>query len=92
MLVYYCDDVKAKDIEKYWGDRFPMMFVEECAELQLAIAKHERYSNEETLKNLKEEMRDVIMCISAYSTRLNIDPMEINGLIKEKLDKTYDEH
>lgn len=90
MFVLYGDDTKAKGIGNYWNEKFPIMCTEECAELQLAISKHERYSNPATLKNLKEEIRDALICIFGLMARFGISQDEINEMVKEKMDRIYE--
>lgn len=84
------DSEKANEIQKYWNDKFPMMCMEECAELALAISKQERYSNEETLVNLQKEMADVIICISGLCKKYGITNMDVTHYILQKTEKRYE--
>lgn len=85
-IIFVINEENADDVQKFWGDQFPMMCMEEAAELQQAISKVERYSNQpERKENLKEEIRDVIICISGLMARYDITDTDINELIVNKL-------
>lgn len=79
------------DVNGHWGDRMPMMAMEEMAELTQALSKKERnpYKYSST-KDIEEEMRDVLICIGALMNRYDISPNEIEQAIKEKLKVKYD--
>lgn len=90
---------KVHDVEKYWGDKMPMMAMEEAAELVLAISKTERdvdeyghlkYENGEAWYNLVEEMRDMFISLLALQFRYGIDNETINKAINEKLNMKKD--
>lgn len=90
---------KVHDVEKYWGDKMPMMAMEEAAELVLAISKTERdvdeyghlkYENGEAWHNLVEEMRDMFISLLALQFRYGIDNETINKAINEKLNMKKD--
>ena len=85
-IIFVMNRESADDVQKFWGDQFPMMCVEEVAEFQQAVSKLERYSNQpERKENLKEEIRDVIICIAGLMARYDISDSEINKLIVNKL-------
>ena len=89
-----------KDVAKYWNDLLPMMLMEECAELQQAVSKFERYwatevtseSRERALRgNIVKEMADVQIAMLAYCEYFGIKPEDIFKATDEKLRKKYDE-
>ena len=85
-IIFVINKESADDMQKFWGDKFPMMCMEEAAELQQAISKMERYTNQpERKEDLKEEIRDVIICISGLMARYDITDTDINELIVNKL-------
>ena len=92
------------DVAEYWGDKMPMLMMEECGELIQAVSKYERYLNTphpetdgdtindkcEVLRDsLLEEIRDVYISLEAIKHFYSIDDNEINGLIEQKLNKKY---
>lgn len=87
-----------KDVANYWNDLLPIMIMEECAELQQAVSKFERYLNCETTSESREralkgdiikEMGDVQIAMMAYCEHFGIDPKDIIKAIEEKLAKKY---
>lgn len=75
-------------IIKYWGDKMPMMCMEELAELQQAISKKER-GEENADKNLVDEIGDVYITLEILMNLYNIDPKDIAERINYKLKKNY---
>jgi NTP pyrophosphatase (non-canonical NTP hydrolase) len=89
-IIFVINEESADDVQKFWGDKFSMMCMEECAELQQAISKYERYpvsdkNSDKYRQNLKEEIRDVMICISGLMNRYYISDGEINEMIDAKL-------
>ena len=95
-------DEIAKEISEWWNELLPMMLVEECAELQKAVIKLERFercddtdSYEDRLKKeqLKDdiitEMADVIISIEAYRHWQDMDLELITRALNDKLQKRY---
>ena len=88
-----------KDVANYWNDLLPIMLVEECAELQQAVSKFERYLNAEVTSesrervlrgNIVKEMADVQIVMLAYCEYFGIKPEDIFKATDEKLRKRYD--
>lgn len=92
------------DVAEYWGNKMPMLLMEECGELIQAVSKYERYVSTphpemdgddinnkcEALRcNLIEEIRDMYISLEAIKHLYSIDDNEINGLIEKKLNKKY---
>ena len=83
---------KISGIGEYWGDKMPMMAMEECGELIQAISKCERAGLSNfvaTRNNLIEEMGDVIISIYALGDRYSITPEDICDYIDSKINKKY---
>ena len=92
-----------REVEEYWGDRMPMMAMEEAGEFIQAISKLERciyertrytydYKAEDEIdcrNNLVKEMADMIISIGALMNRYLIDDYEVEDKIHEKLRKEY---
>lgn len=88
-IIFVMNKEQADDLQKFWGDKFPMMCMTECAELQEAICKldmspYHPYQKEKK-EVLKEEIRDVIIGISGLMARYDITDTDINELIVAKL-------
>lgn len=88
-----------KDVANYWNDLLPIMLMEECAELQQAVSKFERYLNVEVTSesreralrsNITKEMADVQIAMLAYCEYFGIKPEDIFKATDEKLRKKYD--
>lgn len=62
---------RTEDAEKFWGDRTPMMVIEELGELIQAISKHERKKDSSSFDNLKEEIRDVFISLGMLINHYN---------------------
>lgn len=78
---------KIKEIIKFWGDKMPMMCMEELAELQQVISKKERGKNSN--KDIIDEMGDVYITLEILRTMYDIDEKDIDRRIDEKLNKKY---
>lgn len=76
-------------IAKFWGDKMPMMAMEECGELIQAISKFERDASDEHRENLEKEMADVLISIGALAKHYDIDIPGIMEDIKLKTEKKY---
>ena len=97
-------DSRISDVEKYWKDFVPLMVSEEAGELLQSISKYERFltkkyqedpdyigSDEEDvlMSNMEKEIADLFIIIGAYIKRRNLDDMQIEIYIDEKLNKKY---
>lgn len=89
-IIFVVNEEAADKVQKFWDTNFSMMCMEECAELQQAIAKQKRFRSTETSQNLKEEIRDVMICISGLMKRYGISDGEINEMIASKLKENKD--
>ena len=90
-----------KEIEKvnnHWGDRMPMMAMEEMAELIQAVSKYERLINKDYTNDSKEgllreriveEMADVYISCNALCHRYEINTQDILDYINIKLSLKY---
>ena len=92
------NEQKFIDVAEFWGNKMPMLLMEECGELIQAVSKYERYLNSdnggddecEVLRNnLLEEIRDMYISLEAIKYLYSVDDNEINGLIEKKLNKKY---
>lgn len=79
------DVKKVGEISNYWGDRMPMMAMEEAGELIQAISKVERKKTYEAKENLVEEIRDMYISLMALQYRYGITVSDIQGAINEKI-------
>lgn len=70
--------------EQYWGNRVPMMVMEECGELIQAISKAERGKDPVRLK-LKEEIRDVVIGLLMLTEYYDIEHTDILFMALNKL-------
>ena len=90
-------DNRFYEISDYWGNKMPMMAMEEAGELIQAISKVERANKRtvaycDAIENLMEEMADTIIAVNALMARYDIDTNEMEKVIKNKLYKEYDEN
>jgi NTP pyrophosphatase (non-canonical NTP hydrolase) len=83
--------IKCKEIAEYWGDKMPMMAMEEAGELIQAISKVERETKNPSLalNNLIDEIGDMYIVLEALTQRYAIDPEAICERIGCKLNKKY---
>ena len=82
------DEQKFIDVADYWGNKMPMLLMEECGELIQAVSKYEREGSKRR-DNLLEEIRDMYISLEAIKYLYSIDDNEINDLIEKKLNKKY---
>lgn len=81
---------EAKEIANFWGDKMPMMAMEEMAELTKAISKIERKGeSEDRLAELIDEIGDVYISLSAIMARYEIFEEDVNRRIENKVNKKY---
>lgn len=92
---------KCIDVAGYWGDKMPMMAMEEAGELIQAISKMERSSNDgvrntvewaeykQNRKNLIDEIGDIFISLTALMEHYDIDDEEVDKRIETKLNKVY---
>lgn len=83
--------IKCKEIAEYWGDKMPMMAMEEAGELIQAVSKVERETKNPSLalNNLIDEIGDMYIVLEALTQRYAIDPAAICERIGTKLNKKY---
>ena len=77
------------NVARFWGDRMPMMAMEECGELIQAISKDERHRSTFTEDKLLEEMADVVISIYALMALRELTPEDLQEKIDAKLSKKY---
>lgn len=82
------DEQKFIDVADHWGNKMPMLLMEECGELIQAVSKYEREGSKRR-DNLLEEIRDMYISLEAIKYLYSIDDNEINDLIEKKLNKKY---
>lgn len=92
---------KCIDVAGYWGDKMPMMAMEEAGELIRAISKLERSQSDgvrntlgmaeykQARKNLVDEIGDMFISLTALMEHYNIDDEEVDKRIETKLNKVY---
>ena len=78
-----------KGVADHWGDRMPMMAMEECAELIQAVSKHQRKHTVETQEAVLAEMADVAISIGALMVQMGLEPVDLMEAIEEKLNNKY---
>ena len=92
------NEQKFIDVAEFWGNKMPILMMEECGKLIRAVSKYERYLNLENgsddkcevlRDNLLEEIRDMYISLEAIKHLYSVDDNEINGLIEKKLNKKY---
>lgn len=88
---------KIIEVAEYWGDRMPMMCMEEAAELIQAISKLERFRDnvfvgipKEAKKPLIDEIGDMYISINAIMYYYGISQEDINKRVEYKLNKKYE--
>jgi len=77
-----------KSVARYWGNRMPMMAVEEAGEFIQAISKVER-RKDGAIGNLVDEIGDLRIALDALMYHYAIDPAAIADRIASKLNKKY---
>lgn len=92
---------KCIDVAGYWGNKMPMMTMEEAGELIQAISKLERSQSDgvrntlemaeykQARKNLVDEIGDMFISLTALMEHYNIDDEEVDKRIETKLNKVY---
>lgn len=78
-------------VAEFWGDKMPMMAMEEAGELIQAISKYERDKNDTTRQNLVNEIGDMWISLMALQSHYEDGIMGdlIDKRIEEKLNKKY---
>lgn len=85
-LELYVDARKISDVNRHWGDKMPMMAMEEAGELIQAISKMERKKDDPKVReNLVNEIRDMYISLMALQDQYGINMVEINKKIDRKL-------
>lgn len=82
---------KCDEVQKFWGDKMPMLAMEEAGEFIQAISKYEREQNDITRQNLIDEIGDMLITIMALQARYEDGGLSdaINKRIVTKLNKRY---
>lgn len=81
------------EVANYWGDRMPMMVMEEAGELIRAISKFERAGCEpdsDEYKGLIDEIGDMMISLKALECHyweLNTGRKTIETLVEERIEK-----
>ena len=88
------DIKKVGEVVNYWGDKMPMLVMEEAGELIQAISKVERkedryLENEDLRNNLIAEIRDMYISLRALQYYYGLDTPTIETAIHNKLNKKY---
>ena len=89
-MIFEIDDEKAISVDKFWELHMPFKAAEECSELIQAISKYELWPDDYAEEKVKKEMADVLISVATLCKRYRIDPLTINELINEKLDRRYE--
>lgn len=96
------NDEMYKEVAEYWGDKMPMMAMEEMAELIKAMSKLERTvcvgdiqnvtlndKQKSAWLNVIEEIGDVFISCKAIMCRYGISQELVDKRISDKLNKKY---
>lgn len=80
-----------RKVNRHWGDKMPMMTMEEAGELIQAISKLERSEErtKELVDNVSDEMADVLISVAALSYRYGISCSDVINKVDKKLCKRY---
>lgn len=80
-----------RKVNRHWGDKMPMMTMEEAGELIQAISKLERAENrdKELVDNVADEMADVLIAVCALSYRYGVSFSDVMNRVDKKLCKRY---
>ena len=83
------DDLRG--VNRHWGDKMPMMTMEEAGELIQAISKLERSEDldPELVDGVVTEMADVLIAVGALGYRYGISLNDVLNKVNEKLNKRY---
>ena len=76
---------ECENVADFWGPKMPLMAAEELAELTVSISKIERCQDDESYRNLVDEMGDVLISVMALVHRYNINPCDLDMRIRNKL-------
>ena len=79
--------IKVDDIEKFWGDKVPIMACEELGELITAISHRERgrIDNDQ----VAAEIADVLISCGMLMTRYKISEELLTNKLTEKTNRKY---
>ena len=82
---------KCDEVQNFWGDKMPMLAMEEAGELIQAISKYEREQNDITRQNLIDEIGDMWITLMALQARYEDGELgdAIDKRIETKLNKRY---
>lgn len=101
----FIDFKKIGDVANHWGDKMPMLVMEEAGELIQAVSKMERVTQDakdgtctvedferysSAHDNLIEEIRDMYISLHILQYLYGIDDMTISDAINKKLNKKYE--
>lgn len=81
------------EIASFWGERMPMMLIEELSELAQAVTKYERNiakpESKEKREDVVKEMADVYISLEAIKRHYAIDDKEVLDKIALKTSRKY---
>lgn len=80
------EKIVLKELVEKFGDKQVVVAIEELSELQKELCKHLR--GKTIIENIIEEMADVYIMLSQMQMLFKIDNLEIEELIKEKIERT----
>lgn len=80
------EKIVLKELVEKFGDKQVVVAIEELSELQKELCKHLR--GKINIENVIEEMADVYIMLSQMQMLFKIDNIEIEELIKEKIQRT----
>ena len=101
----FIDFKKIGEIANHWGDKMPMLVMEEAGELIQAVSKMERatqdskngsWTDEEferyssAYDNLVEEIRDMYISLHVLQYLYGISDATIEDAINSKIDRKYE--
>ena len=85
----YVDSKRIAGIVEYWGDKMPMMVMEEAGELIQAISKVERKHDDSAMENLVKEIADMYISLEALRHIYGVSEFSIENAIGDKLNSSY---
>lgn len=74
-----------KGVADFWGDKMPMMAMEEAGEFIQAVSKMERKGGEKERQNLLEELVDMYISTRAIEFHYGFSQEEILEQLNKKL-------
>lgn len=82
----------AEGVASHWGDKMPMMAMEECGELVQAISKMEREAGSPAYlrQALVDEIGDVLISAWALAAHYGISKDEVQARVEHKMNKKYE--